>query len=242
MAFQAVVAAVGLIAGAIASVAGFGIGSLLTPTLAFEYGVRLAVAAVSVPHFLGTALRFWLIRRQVDRKVLASFGVMSAAGGLAGALLHSVFSSPILGRVLGAVLVMAALGELTGSSGKVRFSGAAAWVAGAVSGVLGGLVGNQGGVRSAALLNFGLPRDAFIATATAIALAVDAARMPVYFALMSGEVAQIWPVVLVSAAAVLVGTVAGRRMLARIPEPVFRRVVAAVILALGVALLAGFGG
>src|SRR5574337_446417 len=49
----------GFRAGGIASVAGFGIGSLLTPLFALRVGTRLAVAAVSVPHVLATALRFW---------------------------------------------------------------------------------------------------------------------------------------------------------------------------------------
>jgi hypothetical protein len=41
-------------------------------------------------------------------------------------------------------------------------------------------VGNQGSIRTAALLGLDVRRDAFVATATAIALAVDAVRMPVY--------------------------------------------------------------
>jgi hypothetical protein len=49
-AFLALVAAVSVVAGAVASVSGFGIGSLLTPPLAVRVGTKLAVAAVSVPH------------------------------------------------------------------------------------------------------------------------------------------------------------------------------------------------
>ena len=46
--FSLLLAAVGVLAGAIASVSGFGIGSLLTPVLAVRVGTKLAVAAVSV--------------------------------------------------------------------------------------------------------------------------------------------------------------------------------------------------
>ena len=41
--------AVAVVAGAIAAVTGFGIGSLLTPVLALQVDTRLAVAAVSIP-------------------------------------------------------------------------------------------------------------------------------------------------------------------------------------------------
>src|SRR5256885_7593045 len=54
---QAVVFVVALIAGAIASVAGFGIGSLLTPAFNFVVETKVAVAAVSIPHLFGTLLR-----------------------------------------------------------------------------------------------------------------------------------------------------------------------------------------
>ena len=49
-------------AGAVASVSGFGIGSLLTPLLALHAGTKTAVAAVSIPHLIGTAIRFWRLR------------------------------------------------------------------------------------------------------------------------------------------------------------------------------------
>lgn len=67
--FDAFVIAVGICAGAIASVTGFGIGSLLTPTLGLQVGAKIAVAAVSIPHLVGTALRFSLSR---GAQVLAS--------------------------------------------------------------------------------------------------------------------------------------------------------------------------
>src|SRR5205823_6785807 len=78
----------GIVAAGIAAVAGFGIGSVLTPILATESGTKLAVAAIAIPHFVGTAQRYWKLRRHVDRHVLLGFGVASAVGGLAGALAH----------------------------------------------------------------------------------------------------------------------------------------------------------
>ena len=87
--FDATILIVSALAGALAAVTGFGIGSLLTPVLALQVDTRLAVAAVSIPHVVGTALRFWLLKGGVDRQVFWSFGLTSAAGGLTGALLHT---------------------------------------------------------------------------------------------------------------------------------------------------------
>jgi hypothetical protein len=102
---------------------------------------------------------------------------------------------------------------LTGLSDQLRFKGAAAWVAGFLSGVLGGLVGNQGGIRSAAMLGFSVPKESFVATATAAALAVDLARTPIYVATEYTGIASIWPLVALATAGAIVGTLVGVRML-----------------------------
>lgn len=227
----------GFFAGAIASVAGFGIGSILTPLLSLQLGTQLAVAAVSIPHLIATFLRFWMLRRFVDTTVLIHFGILSAAGGLAGAYLHSAAPSPVLALIFGLLLLFAGISGVTGFTAKLCFGRTAAWFAGAAAGFLGGLVGNQGGIRSAALLGFGLRRDAFVATATAIALIVDAARMPVYFVNFGGELPAAANLIAASTAGAIVGTYSGAALLRRIPERRFHGTVGAIILALGCFML-----
>jgi hypothetical protein len=56
--FKIAVPFVAFLAGGIASIAGFGIGSLLTPLVASQYGMKSAVSAIAIPHFIATALRF----------------------------------------------------------------------------------------------------------------------------------------------------------------------------------------
>jgi uncharacterized membrane protein YfcA len=228
---------VATVAGAIASVTGFGIGSLLTPMFALRVPLKLAVAVVSVPHFIGTAIRFWMLRGKTDRRVLATFGLASAAGGLTGALLHARLGSPILSAVFGALLLFVAVMQFTGAADRLRFGGAVALGAGALSGLLGGLVGNQGGIRSAGLLGFEMPKESFVATATAIGLLVDGARMPVYLATEGREMSQLAVPMVIAIAGVVFGTVAGARVMRRVPERWFRRLVALVLAALGLAML-----
>lgn len=241
-AFILVVGAVAVLAGAIASVAGFGIGSVLTPIVATRFGVKVAVVLVAIPHFAAALLRAWRLRHEVDRGVLLRFGIASAAGGLTGALLHNRVRSGGLAVVFGCLLVFAGVVGITRLSERMRFGHRTAWVGGALSGGLGGLVGNQGGIRAAALMGFEIRKEAFVATGTAIGLVVDAVRIPVYIAGDSSEVIlRAWPLVAAMAAGTLLGTIAGERVLRRIPERVFRTIVSLLILALGVAVLAGVG-
>jgi uncharacterized protein len=232
--FDLIVAAVAFIAGSIAAVAGFGIGSLLTPTFALHTGTKLAVAAVAIPHFIGTLQRYWLLRRHVDRSVLLGFGLASAGGGLAGALAHVWLASRVLEVVFAALLILASIAEFTAWMQKVRWGRTAAWMAGAVSGAFGGLVGNQGSIRSAAMLGFDVPQESFVATATAIGLFVDGARLPVYLATQWSEIVRLWPLLLAATLGVVAGTFGGARVLGRIPRALFRRLIAVLLMALGV--------
>jgi uncharacterized membrane protein YfcA len=205
--------------------------------LALQVDTRLAVAAVSIPHLIGTSLRLALMHGGVDRRVLWSFGITSAAGGLAGALLYGAASSRWLTILFGVLLLFAAVSEITGLARRMRFRGWVAWVAGALSGMLGGLVGNQGGIRSAALIGFDLRKQLFVGTATAIALFVDGARVPIYLYTQHDELWAHLTWIVLAVVGVIAGTIIGSRTLGRIPDVWFRRVLALTLAILGVAML-----
>src|SRR5437660_2839690 len=238
-AFTVVAAVAAVIAGAVASISGFGIGSVLTPVLSTQFDVRLAIAMVSLPHLTGTFVRFLIVRTRIDREVLLGFGAASAIGGLLGAALRTVVQSTALSVVFGVLLVCAGVGSLTGFAQRMRFSGhRTALVGGALSGLLGGLVGNQGGIRAAALLGFDVDKEAFVATATAVALVVDGARIPVYLLTQGSDLAAQGPLIAVLAVGAIVGTLAGGWTLRRLPEPIFRRVLGVLLVLLGLYRLA----
>jgi hypothetical protein len=152
-------------------------------------------------------------------------------------MLHNRASNRWLTVVFGLLLVFAAVSEVSGLARRMRFHGSVARIAGALSGLLGGLVGNQGGIRSAALLGFDLPKQTFVGTATAIGLVVGGARMPVYLAMQHAKIWAIWPWVALATVGVAIGTVLGSRVLVRIPDVWFRRVLAVVLALLGGAML-----
>lgn len=237
MILQFTLAIVSLIAGAVASIAGFGIGSMITPLLALKTGIGVAVAGVSIAHFCGTAVRFISLRKFINKNVLLRFGLASAAGGLIGALLHNVLYNIVLTIIFGCLLILAGIMGLTGLSEKIHFSKTASWIAGILSGFFGGLVGNQGGIRSSVLLGFKLKEKEFVATATGIALMVDIARIPVYLAFQAEQILSIWKLILITLIGVIIGTVVGIRILKKIPEKIFTKVVSAIIILIGIFIL-----
>lgn len=200
-------------------------------------GMKAAVAAVSIPHFVATAVRLWDLRRHIDRRVLIHFGICSAAGGLAGALLQARANSPALSVVFGALLLFAGLSGLAGWLEHMRFPRGTAWVAGVLSGLFGGLVGNQGGIRSAALMSFQMPKESLVATATATGIIIDFARMPVYLATQTQALLSAKVYIALALAGCLVGTFWGVRYLEHIPPARYKQLLSVFICALGVYMI-----
>jgi uncharacterized membrane protein YfcA len=228
---------VAILSGATASVVGFGIGSLMTPLLAARFDTGMAVALVTLPHAFATAVRCWRLRSHVDRSVLVRFGLLSAAGALAGALLYTRLGPSALTRVLGGLLILTSIAQLTGWATRLRPRGPFVVLFGLVSGFFGGLAGNQGGLRSAALTAFGMSSVRFVATATAIGLLVDAARTPVYLWQSGPAMLNLWRPIMVASVGVLIGTIAGERLLLGLSPRRFGQVIGVAIGALGIWLL-----
>ena len=224
---------VALVAGATASVVGFGIGSLLTPLLATHVGTNLAIAAVVMPHLAGGLLRGWRLRRSIDRRIFVRFGLLSAVGGLVGALVFAQLAPVALGRVLGALLLLTATAGLTGWAERWRPRGVLVWALGVLSGFFGGVVGNQGGLRAAALSAFGLEPAVFVATSTVIGVLIDLVRAPVYLYRSASDLAGLWALVAVMIAGVVAGTLIGERILVGLSRERFRQVVSGAIGLLG---------
>ena len=74
------------------------------------------------------------------------------------------------------------------------------------------MVGNQGSIRSAAMQGLNVPKESFVATATAIGLFVDVARAPARLpAYAWREILDIWPLLVAATIGVILGTWSVRR-------------------------------
>jgi len=239
--FFALLFVVAVVSGATATVVGFGIGSLLTPLLATRLGMPVAVAAVAIPHALATGVRCWRLRREIDREVFLRFGLVSAAGGLIGALLYTQLGVSALTSLLGGLLLLTATAGMTGWSSRWKPRGAVVWLLGLSSGFFGGIAGNQGGLRAAALSTFRLAPIVFVATATASGLMVDLARVPIYLWRAGDELLALATPIGIACAGVLAGTVAGERILLGLSPQTFRFAISGAIGLLGLWLLFGSG-
>ena len=242
------------VASAFTFLTGFGLGTILLPVFLLAMGPALAVAAVAPVHLFHNLGKFLLLRSHVDRVVLVQFGVPALAAAALGAwglarltdfpelgawsLFGKTFSVCPLKLVIGLSLAVFSAWELFGGGGGIR--GVPLWAGGLASGLLGGLTGHQGAIRSAFFLGKNLPKETFIATGAAVACVVDFTRLAVYvqlFRSLGGSVP--WPVIGAGIAGAAVGLWIGRHGLQRISGNGFRKVVGVGLLVFGIALALG---
>jgi uncharacterized protein len=209
----------------------------MTPLLLARFSAVVAVGVVAIPHLLATAVRLSRHRPFIDTTVLKRFGIPSAIGGAAGGLLLGMLRSDALVTVLAVLLILTGIANLTNGFGRWRPGRVVSGILGLLSGVFGGLVGNQGGLRTAGLSTFDLEPRAFLATGTAVALLIDVARTPFYIARGGDMLLTLWPTIVVATGGCVLGTILGERVFLRMSRDVYRRVVGTAVLALGVWLL-----
>ena len=222
----------------IGTMAGFGAATILTPIAIFFMDVKTAIAIVVCFHLFGNASRLVFFWRHVDRKTWVQFGLTGILCSLLGAGLTASLPAAAVTLLFGVFLL-----SYVGLSGLLP-SGlrlpATPWTllgGGAGSGFVAGLIGTGGAIRSACLLAFGFPRDVYLGTSAAIALVVDATRLPVYLA----EQFIPWRMLPGIASLILVafaGAWVGQRLVRRASPAVFRGVILTMLTLVGLKLCA----
>ena len=254
-----VVALLSLLASGLTLVTGFGLGTILTPVFALLFPLPIAIAAVALVHLANNLFKITLVGRYADRDLVARFAVPSALAAILGGLILAqltflpvMFTYHLGGRrqvtalkiVVGVVLVVIALVELSPLASRMRLSRRRLFLGSLVSGLLGGLSGTQGPIRAAVLLSAGLGRDAYVGTNVVTAVCVDLARLAVYgltlpFASVVAPGSGVLALVVVASFSAFVGAWLGARVVRRMTLDLVRVVVAVVTIVVGLGLASG---
>lgn len=222
----------------VGTMAGFGAATILTPVAVLFMDVKTAIAIVACFHLFGNASRLVLFRRHLHVRTWGQFGLIGVAFSVLGAGMTAQLPSAVVQLLLGGFLLLY-IGATVAVPAGVALP-PTRWTlmgGGMASGFVAGLIGTGGAIRSACLLAFGLPREAYLATSAAIALVVDATRLPVYLTsgFMTGD---LMPVVASLIGVAVAGAWVGRRLIQRVSVEVFRRFVLAMLAFMGLKLLA----
>lgn len=172
------VAVLGVMAGALSTVAGMGGGILLLLALALVMGPHAALAATAPALLVSNLHRAFLYRRHLDRRVVTSFALGALPGSIAGgALVAWVSPGWVQAAMLGTTLLAVAqrVGWLRG-----RPPAALIVPAGAVIGAVSATAGGAGALVSPVLMAAGLAGDAYVAGTSAAAVSMHLGRVVSY--------------------------------------------------------------
>ncbi len=215
----------------IGAIAGFGTSTILLPIALFFFDFPTALIVVALLHVSGNLSKVALFKEGVDRNLLLRFGFPSIVLTLVGAFLVAYLPSLLLKSLLGLFLVIYALVSLLGVDIKVKQNLGMDLLGGSLSGFFAGLLGTGGAVRGAFLSSYRLRKEKYIATLAVIALAVDGTRILVYLGkgYFPSELYYSVPLLVFIAFA---GAYAGRKMMLKISQQWFRKM---VLIAIGLA-------
>ena len=208
----------------IGTVAGFGTSTIFLPVALLFVDFKTALVLVAITHLSGNVGATTFFRHGLDRRLILLFGAPSILLTILGAYLVIYIPQNILETILGIFLLLFSVYSLLRPNFKVRAAKINTIAGGSLSGFLQGLVGIGGPLRGAFLISYNLEKFKYIATLAAIAVIIDATRIPIYFAnnlLESQFFYYIPPLVIIG----IVGSYTGKKIVGRIPQNIFKKIV-----------------
>lgn len=258
----AIVGLVAFLASGATLYSGFGLGTVLLPAFALFFPVEVAVAATGAVHLLNNLFKGALLRKRVDWRTVARFGLPAIPAAIIGAWLlgrlgHTpplyewrafgqVFGPSAAGVTIGVLMILFAVLELQPRFQRLSAPPRLMPLGGALTGFFGGLTGQQGAFRSMFLLKSGLEPTRFIATGVFIAVLIDVSRLPVYAAAFGqapfGAGSREALLIAVGTVFALAGAYLGVRYLEKVTIAAVRGLVVTLMVTIGILLIAGVLG
>jgi len=226
-----------IIASGIGTMTGFGTSTIMVPIMLLFYAVPQTLFFVGIIHFFGNVWKMLLFRKGVRWRLILSFGIPGIAATYIGASLVFDIPAVVLSRILGSFLIIYVIYLFLKSSFKVRPNLVFGACGGALSGFLAGVFGIGGAVRGLFLTAFDLPKAVYIATAGSIALFIDATRLTTYFKNGARLPTLLLYGLPLFIPASFLGAAIARRIVDRIPQEHFRKIIAVFLLLMGIKLL-----
>ena len=218
-----------LIAEIVGTMAGFGSSTIFLPLVLLFVDFKTAIILVAIFHLFGNLSRIIFFRQGFDKKIILQFGVPSILFSLLGALMIGVLPQPVLKLVLGVFLITTSVSFLIKPELTIPANISTFIAGGSVTGFITALVGTGGALRATLLQGFNIEKIKYIATAATIALATDATRIPVYIS-QGFLTEQYFIYIPILFGIAILGSFIGRRVVKRINQGLFRKVVLVAII------------
>ena len=231
-----ILGAAAIVGSTVGGVAGFGTGVIMIPAIAWSVGVKATVPVLTVCMLVGNSARVWFSRREIEWRVVAAFLVGAVPMTMIGATLYTRIDSAWLSRILGAFMILAVpLRHWLAHSGiSVRLRHFP--LIGAGFGFLSAIVGAVGPLMTPFFLSHGLRKGRYLATDALCTVGSYITRGIMFRRadLLTG------PLVLTGlyiGVVMIVGAWTGRRLIDRMSEKTFLRIIEVLLVVFGLQFL-----
>jgi len=209
------IGALGIAAGMVTTIAGFGGGLLLVVMLAATLDPLTALALTSLALLVGNTHRVGMLKHAIETRVVAPY----LAGALPGAIIGAAVAVSLPIWLIHALIVGAVAFAFGRTLGWFHYApGRRALVpAGALVGVVTATSGGGGLLQGPTFLAYGLSGDAFVATMSTCAVFIHIGRIGgyAYGGLISGHLLVQAGLLAIT---IVAGNLLGRRISSRLPS------------------------
>ena len=226
----ALILLVGLVAGTLGGIVGFGSSIMLMPVLVYAFGPREAVPIMAIAAVMANLSRVAAWWRASDWRACGAYASTAVPGAAVGARTLLVLPPRAVEVALG-VFFLAMLPTRRWLAARgVRLGAVHLALCGAPIGFLTGIAVSTGPITVPIFLAYGLVKGAFIATEAAGSLAVHLAKAAVFRSFGALPLAIVGKG-LITGASLMVGAFAAKRFVVALAPGRFRLVMDAFMLA-----------
>jgi uncharacterized membrane protein YfcA len=199
--------------------------------------VKTAIFLVACFHLFNNVFKVRLFWEKIDFRTFLLFGIPSIIFAFGGAYLISVISVNAIMTAVAIFLIVFSLLSLLNPKFALKKTRTNAVVGGSTSGLLAGLMGLGGAIRSTFLISFNLPKEVYVATSAMIAVVIDLTRIPTYVMTKVVQENSYYFLIIFLVASAYLGVRTGKVLLKRIKQETFRSVVLIALLLVGISIL-----
>lgn len=221
-----------LLAEILGTVGGFGSSLFFVPIASYFLDFHSVLGVTAMFHVLSNLTKIGFFRHGVDKKLIVSLGIPAVIFVIIGAYLSQFIATKWLEMGLSVFLIGLSLVFLIFKNIVIKPTTFNSVTGGVASGFIAGLIGTGGAIRGMTLAAFNLKMQVFIATSAVIDLAIDSSRTVVYG--LNGYIHKddlyLIPILFIVS---IIGTYFGKKILEKMSEAQFKRIVLVLILITG---------
>ena len=218
------------------TIGGFGSSVFFVPIAGFFFSFNMVLAITGILHVFSNVNKLLLFKNSIDKKLLLYYGIPSVLLVLAGSYLSTFTSFELAELTLAIFLVIFSVTLLLLPNLQLPATRNNALLSGALAGLLAGFNGTGGAIRGISMAAFNLEKNTFVATSAAVDLGVDVSRSAVYLSYGYFD-KQYWYLIPLLLVISFFGSLVGKKLLNRIPQEKFKKLVLFLILGIGLILL-----